>query len=243
MHSRYYLHVKLSFDLSRLRYLRVLDARLTNERRLSSSISRLKHLRYLDLSHNDMQVLPESICTLYNLQTLNLSGCFRLQKLPKHTKRLKNLRHLYLDRCRKLSEMPPEIGQITCLKTLTRFIVGKKRGCHLDELKGLNLGGTLNIEHLQRVENPRDAKEANLVEKPDLRRLSLSWENESDLQPHEDVEKVLEALQPHTNLKGLDISGYKGDQFPSWMRDNILNNVVYIEISNCDKCSSNSSFI
>ncbi|KAK0578256.1 hypothetical protein LWI29_007584 [Acer saccharum] len=132
--------------------------------------------------------------------------------------------------------MPSEIGQITCLKTLTRFIVSKKRGCHLDELKGLNLGGTLSIEHLQRVENPRDAKEANLVEKLNLLRLSLSWENESDLQSHEDVEKVLEALKPHTNLKELDISGYKGDQFPSWMRDNTLNNVVHFEISNCDKC-------
>ncbi|KAK0579698.1 hypothetical protein LWI29_029903 [Acer saccharum] len=133
--------------------------------------------------------------------------------------------------------MPPEIGQITCLKTLTLFIVGKKRGCHLDELKGLNLGGTLSIKHLQRVENPRDAKEANLVEKLNLRRLSLSWKNESDLQKPEDVEKVLEALKPHTNLKQLHISGYKGDQFPSWMRDNILNNVVYMEISKCDKCS------
>ncbi|KAK0578275.1 hypothetical protein LWI29_007854 [Acer saccharum] len=137
--------------------------------------------------------------------------------------------------------MPPEIGQITCLKTLTLFTVGKKRGCHLDELKGLNLGGTLSIKHLQRVENPQDAKEANLVEKLNLRRLSLSWENDSDLQSQEDVEKVLEALQPHTNLKRLEISGYKGDQFPSWsswMRDNIRNNnVVYIEISKCDNCS------
>ncbi|KAK0578898.1 hypothetical protein LWI29_017941 [Acer saccharum] len=133
--------------------------------------------------------------------------------------------------------MPPDIRQITCLKTLTRFIVGKKRGGHLDELKDLNLGGKLSIEHLQRVENPRDAKEANLVEKLNLRQLSLSWENESDLQKPEDVEKVLEALKPHTNLKQLHISGYKGDQFPSWMRDNILNNVVCIEISKCDKCS------
>ncbi|TXG47393.1 hypothetical protein EZV62_026687 [Acer yangbiense] len=223
-----------SFDFSRLRYLRVLDARLMRERRLSSSISHLKHLRYLDLSQCNFEVLPESICSLYNLQTLNLNGCEYLQKLPKHTKRLKNLRHLYLDGCKKLSKMPPEIGQITCLKTITRFIVGKKRGCHLDELKGLNLGGTLSIEHLQRVENPQDA---NLVEKLNLRRLSLSWENDIDLQSQEDVEKVIEALKPHLNLKQLDISGYKGDQFPSWMRDITLNNVVYIEISNCDICS------
>ncbi|TXG48523.1 hypothetical protein EZV62_024398 [Acer yangbiense] len=160
-----------------------------------------------------------------------------LRKLPKHMRRLKNLRHLYLNGCNKLSEMPPKIGQITCLKTLTRFIVGKKRGYHLDELKDLNLGGTLRIDHLQRVENPRDAKEANLVGERNLLKLSLSWRNDSDLQSQEDVEKVLEALKPHANLKQLDISGYKGAQFSSWMRDNILYSVVRIELSDSDKCS------
>ncbi|KAK0592067.1 hypothetical protein LWI29_012717 [Acer saccharum] len=133
--------------------------------------------------------------------------------------------------------MPPKIGQITCLKTLTHFIVGKKRGYHLNELKDLNLGGMLRIDHLQRVENPRDAKEANLIGKRNLLRLCLSWEDDSDLQSQEDVEKVLEALKPHANLKQLDISGYKGAQFPSWMRDNILNNLVLIKLSDCDKCS------
>ncbi|TXG47395.1 hypothetical protein EZV62_026689 [Acer yangbiense] len=105
------------------------------------------------------------------------------------------------------------------------------------------MGGTLSIKHLQRVDNPRDAKEANLVEKLNLRRLSLAWENESDLQSQDDVEKVLEALQPHTNLKRLDISGYKGDQFPSWIMDSTFNNVVYIKISNCDKCSQLPPFV
>ncbi|TXG48517.1 hypothetical protein EZV62_024392 [Acer yangbiense] len=88
-----------------------------------------------------------------------------------------------------------------------------------------------------RVENPRDAKEANLVGKRNLLQLSLSWRNDSDLQSQEDVEKVLEALKPYANLKQLNISGYKGSQFPSWMSDNILNNVVYINLTNCDKCS------
>ncbi|KAK0591726.1 hypothetical protein LWI29_007041 [Acer saccharum] len=133
--------------------------------------------------------------------------------------------------------MPPKLGQISCLKTLTRFIVGKKRYCHLDELKDLNLGGTLRIDHLQRVENPRDVKEANLVGKRNLLHLSLSWEDDSDLQSQEDVEKVLEALKPHANLKKLYISGYKGAQFSSWMMDNILYSVAHIWLSDCDKCS------
>ncbi|KAK0575295.1 hypothetical protein LWI29_028601 [Acer saccharum] len=56
------------------------------------------------------------------------------------------------------------IGQITCLKTLTLFFIGKKRGFHLVELKALDLGGELRIKHLNRVGNPMDAKEAIWLE-------------------------------------------------------------------------------
>ncbi|KAK0578588.1 hypothetical protein LWI29_012888 [Acer saccharum] len=134
--------------------------------------------------------------------------------------------------------MPPKIGEITCLKTLTWFIVGKKRGCHLAELKDLNLGGYLLIKHLQRVVNPLNAKEANLVGKRNLRQLSLYWEDDdSDLESPEDAEKILEGLEPHANLEHFVISGYKGVQFPFWMRDHIHNNVVDLSLSDCHNCS------
>ncbi|KAK0578175.1 hypothetical protein LWI29_006275 [Acer saccharum] len=117
-------------------------------------------------------------------------------------------------------------------------IVGKKRGCHLAELKDLNLGGYLLIKHLQRVVNPLNAKEANLVGKRNLRRLDLYWkDDDSDLQSPEDAEKVLEELEPHANLEHFVISGYKGVQFPFWMRDHILNNVVDLSLSDCHNCS------
>ncbi|KAL5737115.1 hypothetical protein ACOSQ2_031903 [Xanthoceras sorbifolium] len=247
-----------SCDFSRLSSLRVFDARqyhdygfpsgLFETKNLSSSISRLTHLRYLKLPDTKIQMLSRSICTLYYLQTLNLNACHYLRELPKHMNRLKNLRHLYLDRCEKLSHMPPKIGQITGLKTLTCFIVSKKRGCqkrgcHLDELKGLNLGGMLHIRNLRSVENPQDAKEANLVEKRNLRKLYLSWTNydneddDNNLPSQEHAEKVLEALKPHANLKEFRISGYNGAKFPFWMGDNILNNVVSIELEDCHNCS------
>ncbi|KAL5738787.1 hypothetical protein ACOSP7_031548 [Xanthoceras sorbifolium] len=227
-----------SIDFSRLTSLRVFHANENADEELSSSIGCLTHLRYLKLLSNEIQMLPKSICTLYNLQTLNLNNCFRLRKLPEHMNRLKNLRHFYLDECRQLSQMPPRIGQISCLKTLTCFIVGKKRGCRLEELKGLNLGGMLYIRNLQSVENPQDAKEANLVEKRNLRKLYLSWtDNDTNFPSQEHAEKVLEALKPHANLKEFRISGYNGAKFPFWMGDNILNNVVSIKLLNCDNCS------
>ncbi|KAL5805306.1 hypothetical protein ACOSQ3_032106 [Xanthoceras sorbifolium] len=243
VHSRWNTDYAFSCDFSRLNSLRVFNAGDVGTKKLSSSVSCLTHLRYLKLPRTQIQVLPKSICTLYNLQTLNLNECYYLRKLPKHMNRLQNLRHLYLDHCGQLSQMPPKIGQIIGLKTLTCFIVGKKRGCCLDELKGLNLNGMLHIRYLRRVENPQDAKEANLVKKRNLRKLYLFWTNyydeddDNNLPSQEHAEKVLEALKPHANLVTFGISGYNGAKFPFWMGDNILNNVVSIELRNCHNCS------
>ncbi|KAJ0082405.1 hypothetical protein Patl1_10147 [Pistacia atlantica] len=81
-----------------------------------------------------------------------------------------------------------------------------------------------------------DAQEANLVEKPNLRHLELSWELDSESESQEKVEKVFEALQPHSNLEILKIEGYKGAKFPVWMDYQILSNVVSITLSNCENC-------
>ncbi|KAJ0082803.1 hypothetical protein Patl1_10138 [Pistacia atlantica] len=224
-----------SCDISTLISLRVLRMREIGVW-LSSSIRHLKHLRYLDLSHSRIELLPKLLCSLLNLQTLNLNQCRQLRKLPRRMRCLKNLRHLYLNGCTKLSQMPPHIGQITCLKTLTLFIVGERRGCHLAELKGLNLGEELRVTHLNRVGNLMDAQEANLVKKPNLRRLELSWKLDSESESQEKVEKVFEALQPHSNLEILEIQGYKGAKFPVWMEYQILSNVVSITLSDCKNC-------
>ncbi|THF98673.1 hypothetical protein TEA_026762 [Camellia sinensis var. sinensis] len=70
---------------------------------------------------------------------------------------LRSLRHLFLSGYR-LIEMPPKIGQLTNLKTLNEFVVGKSTDCSLlAELKCLNLQGELlsycpKLEALSREE-------------------------------------------------------------------------------------------
>ena len=63
--------------------------------------------------------------------------------------------------------------------------------------------------------------------------LVLSWgENgESKLQ-----ERILEALEPHTELKSLKVEGYGGVHFPQWMGSATLKYLFNVELYNCDNC-------
>ncbi|KAL7122724.1 hypothetical protein ACP275_01G061700 [Erythranthe tilingii] len=223
--------------------LRILDASWTRIRSLPCVVGNLKHLRQLNLSGTKIRTLPDSLCSLWNLQILNLDDCKKLEALPKKTRYLINLRHLFLEDCESLTEMPSKIGELTSLRTLSVFIVGRNRGNRLEELQCLKLGGKLRIEHLERVENPMDAKKANLAEKENLRDLYLEWEHEnttaSKSSGEEDIErdeKVLEALEPHPNLKKLEIKGFRGRHFPVWKSNSTLAKLVEIDIKGCDNC-------
>ena len=103
---------------------------------------------------------------------------------------------------------------MTSLRTLSMYVAGK--GNLLAELGHLNLKvDFLHIKHLERVQSVEDAKEANTLDKH-VKALLLSWDEESELQ--ENVEKILEGLQPYTQqLQELWVEGYTSSYFPEWM--------------------------
>ncbi|KAG7941829.1 hypothetical protein I3843_16G066600 [Carya illinoinensis] len=223
-----------------LRCLRVLSFKGYCIFQLSDSIGELKHLRYLDVSKTKIRRLPESISTLYNLQTLLLENCSCLKKLPSMFENLVNLRHLNIEGANSLEGMPLQIGKLTRLQTLSNFVLGKSNCSRVKELGPLvDLGGTLRISRLENEIEPKDAKDAKLIEKPKVRGLWLQWNNNVDEARDRTSElEILNGLQPHEGLKELVISYYGGKKFPIWLSRPSFSHMVSLTIKNCKKCTS-----
>ncbi|WRX22673.1 NB-ARC - like 10 [Theobroma cacao] len=225
-------------SLGKMIHLRYLNVReypsiSISVKRIPKSISNLAHLTYLNLSHSSIKRLPESTTCLQNLQIMILSRCYYLCELPKGMKHMRNLRCVNISHCGSLKRTPPEIGYLTRLLELSIFIVRKDHGCGISQLKELNLGKELCIKELNNVTGSTEAKSANLITKENLKSLSLIWGKHAGECPHNE-EEVLGSLQPHSNLKSLQICGYQGLRLPNWMIE--IPNLVSVELDQCERC-------
>ncbi|KAJ8635234.1 hypothetical protein MRB53_009501 [Persea americana] len=135
------------------------------------------------------------------------------------------------------------MGQLSCLHELGNFIVGETNeiACSgIGELQGLNhLRGHLKIQLLKNITDAIDVPRDTLINKPNLTSLDLSWDVEfgdlKDNREREVLEKqVLQGFQPHRNLKKLGIFGLN---FPSWMMDTTLTELVKITLFGCWRCN------
>ncbi|KAL0456623.1 UNVERIFIED_CONTAM: hypothetical protein Slati_1001500 [Sesamum latifolium] len=126
------------------------------------------------------------------------------------------------------------------------ILKGHERGRTIVELGSLkNVKGTLEIHNLEKVCDKEDAKSAHLFQKPNIFELKFAW---SELREGEiNDENVLEGLQPHPNLKSLEIDGFKGRNFPLWIlkmvvHDDLegrwigLNHLREICLTHCKEC-------
>ncbi|KAK2430332.1 putative disease resistance protein RGA1 [Trifolium repens] len=210
------------------RFLRVLRVTFIHVPSLGSLI----HLRYLELHSLDIEMLPDSIYNLQKLEILKITNCKKLSCLPKRLTCLQNLRHLVIETCSKLSRLFPNIGKLSCLRTLSLYIVSLEAGNSLTELRDLNLCGKLSIKGLNNVGSLSEAQAANLMCKKDLQELCLSWKIKTPTIMN--AEQLLEVLQPHLNLKHLEIDYYEGLLLPSWI--SILSNLVDLQLRGCKNC-------
>jgi len=217
-----------SWEFRGLRSLTLNDARMTE---LPDSICRLKHLRYLDVSRTDIKALPKSITKLYHLQTLRFSDCRLLIKLPNKMEYLASLRHI------DFSHTPADVGCLTGLRSLPFFEVGQDKGHKIEELGCLKeLRGRLKIVNLEHVRDKEEAKGANLSGKKKINTLVLVWSSERESSSSSiNYKDVLEGLQPHPDIRSLEIENYQGDEFPPWLLMPILNNLVVLKLKGCKK--------
>ncbi|CDP10855.1 unnamed protein product [Coffea canephora] len=220
--------------LLNLACLRVLDLSQSGIRKLSAAIGNLKHLRYLNLSHTHIKTLPETISQLRNLQTLELVECYDLHEVPRAICELTNLRNLDFQSCPLLTSLPFGIGKLKFLQRLPIFLVSDKTGsADLSDLQSLELRERLEIKNLEYVKSAADASKAKLHEKAGLSSLTLSWGEDTDSVTTKILDHILENLKPPPHLKVLEIIGFKGHTFPTWLRNQDLPNLVKLSLANC----------
>ncbi|GFP85286.1 putative disease resistance protein rga3 [Phtheirospermum japonicum] len=210
---------------------------------LPTSVGELIHLRYLDTSGTRIRDLPDSIGELYHLQTLRAKKERKwemsyLEHLPNSLKYSISLRHLHIP---YHTTLPPEIGRLTSLQTLSHFCVGHNKGCGISELGSLkDLKGKLEIRNLENVRDKKEAMSADLSRKHSIYKLKLKWDPFRECEANDKT--VLEGLEPHPNLKSLEICGYKGKSLPlctSNMENACgegLHNLIKIKLENCSEC-------
>uniref|UniRef100_A0A0E0C086 Uncharacterized protein n=1 Tax=Oryza meridionalis TaxID=40149 RepID=A0A0E0C086_9ORYZ len=209
---------------------------------LPESIGNLHSLKTLILFQCwSLRKLPESITNLMMLESLNFVGCENLAKLPDGMTRITNLKHLRNDQCRSLKQLPNGFGRWTKLETLSLLMIGDKHSS-IAELKDLNnLTGELRIECWpHKMDLTTAAKRANWRNKKKLSKLTLLWTIPCSADDFENVETFLEVLVPPENLEVLEIDGYMGTRFPSWMMKSMeswLPNLVSLDLSNISNCS------
>lgn len=100
---------------------------------------------------------------------------------------------------------------------------------------------SLMIRHLEHIETVGEVCECSeLAQYQQLRSLILMWSRSSLPQDSNIVNDivVLQNLQPHGNLETLEIQGYRGDTFCSWVMNirYLLPNLVKVKLSDILWC-------
>ncbi|KAJ0049115.1 hypothetical protein Pint_16998 [Pistacia integerrima] len=243
----------ISEDVSKLKYLRLLNLCHIRFEVLPDFIGTLRHLRYLDLAWNySLKKIPESFCELQNLHMLNLRGCRKLKKLPNNIRKMISLRYLETP---TQEEILPENG-IGCLSSLQylhlRDCSNLLRLC--EGIQGLKSLRTLYLRNCSVISLPNTIKYLTKLEMlviwdcPDINlkmelqgqdcdlRLSLKKFIIHGLESLVDLPEVLLQASPNT-LKFMAIRACERlEALPEWFQN--LTSLEELEIATCPKLSS-----
>nr|WLO97314.1 Pm55 protein [Dasypyrum villosum] len=112
-----------------------------------------------------------------------------------------------------------------------RYICVEERTCNkisaIGSLRDLRELGLLGLEN---VKNSEEAKNAKLKEKQHLNSLSMEWSTPDQVVTDE---LILDHLEPHVNIKELQILGYPGPKIPSWIENSSVKNLASLSLISC----------
>uniref|UniRef100_A0A0D9YLE3 NB-ARC domain-containing protein n=1 Tax=Oryza glumipatula TaxID=40148 RepID=A0A0D9YLE3_9ORYZ len=200
------------------------------------------HLRYLEFNVKPTfntfgygeivnTSIPQSLTQFYHLQVLDASSEANLA-VPTGLNNLINLRHLIAHE--KVHSEIAGVGNLTSLQEL-KFKVRDANNFNITQLQSMNELITLRICPLENVKTKEEAKSARLINKEHLKMLSLSWDDNS-MSPEPTAEKtrddVLEGLEPHQNLKHLQLTRYSGARSPTWLANKVTS-LQTLHLENC----------
>ncbi|CAL4994730.1 unnamed protein product [Urochloa decumbens] len=139
---------------------------------------------------------------------------------------------------RDLHSSIANIGKMTALQELYKFKVQAQNdsGFDIRQLKFLSQLVKLGIYQLENVQSKQEASEARLIDKVNLEDVCLSWDTSSTSSgpSTETAIDVLEGLRPHPSLKHLQIIGYNGSSYPSWLATDI--SITSLQSLHLEKC-------
>ena len=140
---------------------------------------------------------------LYHLEVLDLQKWKGSLRLTGHISNLVKLCHFLVP---DYYEHPLhtdiyEVGKLEFLQELRKFNVRNEIGFELSQLGKLTeLGGSLEICDLEKVQTKEEADGSKLIHKSRLHKLELEWNiNRTNKDPTREKD-VLESLRPHSNL-------------------------------------------
>ncbi|XP_040247298.1 putative disease resistance protein RGA3 [Aegilops tauschii subsp. strangulata] len=198
--------------------LRVLFIVVKSAQSFPDMFSKLIHLQYLKISspHIDGEMrLPSTLSRFYHLKFLDLDDWRGSSDLPEDFSHLENLHDFRAES--KLHSNIRNVGKMKHLQRLEEFHVKKESmGFELSELGPLTeLEGGLTVRGLEHVATKEEATAAKLMLKRNLKQLELLWDRDLG-GPTTDAD-ILDALQPHSNLRVLAIVNHGGTVGPSWL--------------------------
>ncbi|KAM3318766.1 hypothetical protein ACQJBY_036120 [Aegilops geniculata] len=203
--------------------LRVLFIAVNTPESFPYRFSKLIHLQYLKITSAffgtstffgcRQMSMPSTLSRFYHLKFLDLNDWYGRSDLPEDFSHLENLHYFHAQSY--LHSSIRNVGKMKHLHRLKEFHVKKESmGFELTELGALpELEGGLTISGLEHVATKEEATAAKLMLKRNLKELELLWGRDG---PTTDAD-ILDALQPHSNLRVLTIANQGGTVGPSWL--------------------------